>query len=76
MIFSLENGSVTPLRLATITSTFSWVVNRLPHSEHDRRRLMAAPSSAERLSITLVSGLRQNGQCTFDPSPEQNTSHR
>jgi hypothetical protein len=36
--------------------TVSWVVNRLPHSGHDRRRRIAAPSSAVRLSITLLSG--------------------
>ncbi|WP_345469514.1 hypothetical protein [Actinoallomurus oryzae] len=44
-------------------------MKRRPHSEHDRRRRIAAPSSVERLSITLLSGLRQNGQCTVDPPP-------
>ncbi|GAA5085376.1 hypothetical protein GCM10023259_097460 [Thermocatellispora tengchongensis] len=53
---SLENASVTPLRLLTISSTFSCVVNLRPHWGHVRRRRMAAPSSVERLSITRVSG--------------------
>ncbi|GII64994.1 hypothetical protein Skr01_50790 [Sphaerisporangium krabiense] len=53
---SRENASVTPLRLLTISNTVSWVVNRRPHCEHVRRRLIAAPSSVDRLSITLVSG--------------------
>src|SRR3569833_853674 len=68
MIFSRENGSVTPLRLATISRTVSCVVNRRPHSAHDRRRRIAAPSSVERLSITRLSGLRQKGQCISPPS--------
>jgi hypothetical protein len=55
--------------LATISSTLSCVVNLLPHSGQERRRLMAAPSSVERLSMTLLSGWRQNGQCiAFTPS--------
>ncbi|GAA3465623.1 hypothetical protein GCM10018965_001750 [Nonomuraea roseola] len=53
---SLENGSVTPLRLLTISRTVSCVVNLRPHSGQVRRRLMAPPSSVERLSMTLVSG--------------------
>jgi hypothetical protein len=70
MIFSRENGSVTPLRLDTISRTVSCVVNRRPHSGHARRRRIAAPSSVERLSITRLSGLRQKGQCkTPTPSP-------
>jgi hypothetical protein len=39
--------------------TVSWVVNRRPHSGHDLRRLIAEPSSVERLSITRLSGCRQ-----------------
>ncbi|GII71263.1 hypothetical protein Sme01_37390 [Sphaerisporangium melleum] len=53
---SREKGSVTPLRLLTISNTVSCVVNRRPHSGQVRRRRMAAPSSVERLSMTLVSG--------------------
>jgi hypothetical protein len=64
---SRVNGSVTPLRLATIKMTVSCVVNRRPHSGHDLRRRIAAPSSAVRLSMTLLSGCRQNGQCTRSP---------
>jgi hypothetical protein len=56
MILSLVNGSVTPLRLATIKMTVSCVVNRRPHSGQDLRRRIAAPSSAVRLSMTLLSG--------------------
>ena len=67
MILSRANGSVTPLRLATIRMTVSWVVNRRPHSGHARRRRIAVPSSAVRLSMTLLSGFRQNGQCTRSP---------
>jgi hypothetical protein len=74
VIFSRENGSVTPLRLATISRTVSWVVKRFPHSAHDRRRRIAAPSSVERLSITLLSGLRQNGQC-MAPHPSPRARH-
>jgi hypothetical protein len=40
----------------TIKMTVSCVVNLLPHSGHDLRRRIAAPSSAVRLSITLLSG--------------------
>ena len=56
MTLSRENGSVTPLRLLTMSSTVSWVVNLRPHSGQLRRRRIAAPSSVERLSMTLVSG--------------------
>src|SRR5690606_2171139 len=48
-------------------STVSCVVNRRPHSGQVRLRLIAAPSSVERLSMTRVSGWRQNGQCTLTP---------
>jgi hypothetical protein len=58
------NGSVTPLRLTTIKITVSCVVNRLPHSGHDRRRRIAVPSSAVRLSMTRLSLCLQNGQRT------------
>ena len=51
-----RDGSVTPLRLATIKMTDSCVVNRRPHSGHDLRRRIAVPSSATRLSMTLLSG--------------------
>src|SRR6185437_15182413 len=63
-IFSLLNGSVTPLRFATIRITVSCVVNLRPHSGQDRRRRIAAPSSAVRLSMTRLSGYRQYGQYT------------
>jgi hypothetical protein len=56
MILSRVNGSVTPLRLATMRMTDSCVVNRRPHSGQDRRRRIAVPSSATRLSITRLSG--------------------
>ena len=56
MILSRVKGSVTPLRLATIRMTVSCVVNRRPHSGHDRRRRIAVPSSAVRLSMTRLSG--------------------
>jgi hypothetical protein len=36
--------------------TVSWVVNRRPQSGHDLRRRIATPSSAVRLSMTLLSG--------------------
>jgi hypothetical protein len=44
--------------------TVSCVVNLRPHSGQDLRRRMAAPSSAVLLSITRLSGCRQNGQYT------------
>src|SRR5712691_3113946 len=66
-ILSRLNGSVAPLRLATIRITVSWVVNRRPHSWHDRRRRIAAPSSAVRLSITRLSEYRQYGQYMRSP---------
>jgi len=47
--------------------TDSWVVNRRPHSGHDLRRRIAVPSSATLLSMTRLSGWRQNGQCTRSP---------
>src|SRR5215469_18396474 len=63
-ILSRVNGSVAPLRLATIKITVSWVVNRRPHDGQDRRRRIAVPSSAVRLSMTLLSGFLQYGQNT------------
>jgi hypothetical protein len=45
--------------LPTIKITVSWVVKRRPHAGHDRRRRIAAPSSAVRLSMTLLSGCLQ-----------------
>jgi hypothetical protein len=50
--------------LPTIKMTVSCVVNLRPHSGQDLRRRMAAPSSAVLLSITRLSGCRQNGQYT------------
>jgi hypothetical protein len=64
---SLVKGSVAPLRLPTIKITDSCVVNLRPHSGQERRRRIAAPSSAVRLSMTRLSGCLQNGQNT--PSP-------
>src|SRR5699024_6552821 len=63
MILERLNGSVTPERFATMRRTFSCVVNLRSHTGQDLRRRMAAPSSAALLSITRVSGWRQNGQC-------------
>src|SRR5689334_14872960 len=56
------NGSVTPLRLTTARTASSTVVNRLPHSGHERRRRISWPSSASRESTTRESGCRQYGQ--------------
>jgi hypothetical protein len=63
-ILSRVNGSVAPLRLPTIRITVSWVVNLRPHEGQARRRLIAVPSSAARLSITRLSGFLQYGQNT------------
>src|SRR6476469_993498 len=63
------NGSPTPERLMTERLVVSTVVNRRPHSGHWRRRRMAEPSSAIRLSTTRESGLRQNGQYMAFPLP-------
>jgi hypothetical protein len=52
-----------------MSNTVSWVVNLRPHSGQVRLRLMAAPSSVDRLSMTLVSGWRQKGQCICSTSP-------
>ena len=40
---------------------FDQYVKRLPHTSHERRRLIELPSSAGLESITLVSGLLQYG---------------
>src|SRR5215469_4741966 len=69
MILSRLNGSVTPLRLATVRITVSCVVNRRPQAGQARRRRIAAPSSLVRLSITLLSGCLQYGQYTRSPPP-------
>src|ERR1700739_52799 len=69
MILSRLNGSVTPLRLATVRMTVSCVVNRRPQAGQARRRRIAAPSSLVRLSITLLSGCLQYGQYTRSPPP-------
>src|SRR6185369_3296327 len=64
MIFIRSNGSRRPSFLQTcgsISSTRSWVVKRLVHSSHSRRRRMAVPPLSGRESITLLSGLPQNG---------------
>jgi hypothetical protein len=69
VILSRVNGSVTPLRLPTMRITVSWVVNLRPHSGHDRRRRIAAPSSAVRLSMTRLSVRLQYGQFTRSHLP-------
>jgi hypothetical protein len=66
-ILSRVKGSVAPLRLATIRITVSWVVNLRPHEGQARRRRIAAPSSAVRLSMTRLSGFLQYGQNTQSP---------
>jgi hypothetical protein len=48
----------------TLRLAVSTVVNRRPHSGHWRRRRIETPSSLARLSTTLLSVYRQNGQCT------------
>ena len=50
-------------RFSTVEQMQLVVVNRLPHSLQERRRRIAPPSSATRLSRTRVSVLRQYGQC-------------
>src|SRR5205807_1179390 len=51
----------------TARAVVSTVVKRRPHSGQERRRRIAAPSSASRESTTRESGCRQNGQCTLAP---------
>jgi hypothetical protein len=60
---SRTNGSVAPDRLTTMSCICSIVVNRFSQAEQVRRRRIAPPSSATRLSSTLVSVCLQNGQC-------------
>ncbi|GGV28246.1 hypothetical protein GCM10010495_50500 [Kitasatospora herbaricolor] len=64
MTFSRLNGSVTPLRLTTISAAVSTVVNRRLQSGHWRRRRIELPSSVVRLSTTRLSECLQKGQCT------------
>src|SRR6185369_3180417 len=64
MILTRLNGSVTPLRFTTARTASSTVVKRLPHSGHERRRRISAPSSASRESTTRESAWRQYGQRT------------
>src|SRR4051794_12196446 len=75
MIFGRLNGSVTPLRLTTASTASSTVVNRLPHSGHERRRRINAPSSASRESTTRESAWRQYGQRTANSPPEPPNGH-
>src|SRR3954464_6737702 len=67
MIFVRLNGSVTPLRFTIANTASSTVVNRLPHSGHDRRRRINWPSSASRESTTRESACRQYGHRTEIP---------
>ena len=68
------NGSVTPLRLTTVSVTVSAVVKRLPHSGHWRRRRIEVPSSLARESTTRESWWRQNGQCILTRLPSTSLS--
>src|SRR5665647_1538182 len=63
------NGSVTPLRLTTERLAVSTVVKRRLQAWHWRRRRIAVPSSAVRLSMTRLSLWRQKGQCMACPCP-------
>jgi hypothetical protein len=63
--FSRSNGLRRPERLTIVSSrscTRSNVVKRPPHSGHERRRRIAAPSSEGRESFTWLSAWPQNGQ--------------
>src|SRR5699024_4248417 len=64
------NCSVTPERLTTASTIDSEVVNLLPHSEQERRRRIACPSSTSRESTTLESVCRQNGHHMTGHSPQ------
>ncbi len=64
MAFSRLNGSVAPERFTTVSCICSTVVNRFSQTGHWRRRRIAPPSSATRLSTTRESACRQYGQCT------------
>src|SRR5215212_527328 len=66
MILVRLNGSVTPLRLTMASTASSTVVNRLPHSGHERRRRINWPSSASRESTTRESACRQYGHRMTD----------
>src|SRR3954469_6311863 len=74
MIFVRLKGSVTPLRLTTARTASSTVVNRRPHSGHERRRRISWPSSASRESTTLESACRQYGQRMLFPAPHASSS--
>src|SRR3954454_11959267 len=67
MILVRLNGSVTPLRFTIANTASSTVVNRLPHSGHDRRRRINWPSSASRESTTRESACRKYGHPTENP---------
>jgi len=56
-----------------MSSTVSWVVNLLSQAGQERRRRIAVPSSAARLSITRVSWLWQKGQRTVCHPSQVNT---
>ena len=60
----VEQGCRVPSRLTSMSgmrSTVSYVVNRLKHLRHSRRRRMLVPSSVGRESTTLLSSWPQNG---------------
>src|SRR3954451_23630624 len=62
---SRSNGTRGPADFSTASSRScprSTVVNRWPQLPQSRRRRMAEPSSAGRLSLTWVSSCPQNGQ--------------
>src|SRR5512144_2526560 len=68
--FILSKGSRRPSFFRTsgrISSTRSWVVNRLPHDSHSRRRRIVAPPLSGRESTTLLSG-RAVGLDELDPA--------
>jgi hypothetical protein len=67
MTFSRAKGSFAPLRLTINTDTISTVVNLREQDRQHRRRRIAAPFSADRLSTTRLSGWQQKGQFTAHP---------
>src|SRR5487761_179697 len=50
-----------------ISSMRSYVVNRLPHFKHSRRRRIKSPARPSRESTTLSSRCEQNGHFTVEP---------
>ncbi|GDY57179.1 hypothetical protein SVIO_078020 [Streptomyces violaceusniger] len=76
MTLSRLKGSVTPLRLITMSDAVSTVVKRREQSGHWRRLRIEQPSSVVRLSTTRLSGCLQKGQCMtpIPPSPSK-TAH-